>query len=399
MADAEEPRDEGKHQDAPATAATPTNGSARRSQSAKGSSAGKAGSRAASANGASATAKTGTTGKRASPAATPKRGKAAQAAASDPIAMLKDDHRKVEGLFASFETARNRAQRQRIAGDICAALKLHAELEERIFYPATRDESDKDDKLDEAQVEHDAVKLLIRDIEGAAPDSPFYAAKVKVLSEYVRHHVTEEEAPDGILEAARKAGVDLARIGEEMARLRERLERDPSQLRVRTLALGTPARPAQAKENDMARNTGNGEMERGTRGGMRDRGASERGARGYDDHDYDRSRGAQRRGDDRNERGREGDAASARDSTRDRAGGERPRRFGGAEGFNEASRRAAEAQGGGRRSERQSRGSAGKDDRTEDARGQRSRERTMRASRDWSSERGSRWEGGPQSRH
>ena len=227
--------------------------------------------------------------------------------------MLKDDHRKVEDLFASFEKAPNRAQKQRIVTQVCTALKIHAELEERVFYPAARDHSDKDDKLDEAQVEHDTVKLLIADLEAATPGAPFYAAKVKVLSEYVRHHVTEEEAPDGILEAARKAGVDLARVGEEMQKLRAQLEANPSQLQPRTLALDTNQR----KETDMARHNGHGEDPGSTRA--------------------------------RNDHGGFG----MPESSSRRSGAERPRRGGGADGFNEASRRAAEREGGRREAQQQ----------------------------------------------
>lgn len=340
------------------------------------------------------------------PAAAPKPRKTTSAkkpAPADPITMLKEDHRKVEALFASFGEARNRTQKQRIVAEVCAALKLHAELEERVFYPATREHGDQDDKIDEAQVEHDTVTLLIRELEGAAPDSPFYAVKVKVLSHYVRHHVTEEEAPDGILETARKAGVDLARVGEDMARLRERLERDPSQLRARTLALGQSRQQTPAKENEMARNTGNGDYGQGMRG-TRDRTASGREGRGYDPQDYDRSRDARRHSESREENDRRGTiAASPGGSARD----ERPRRFGGAEGFNEASRRAAEAQGRGQSRDQGSaegrhprNASSGTRDRAPETQGQRSRERTMRQpTRDWSDNRSGRWEGGPQSRH
>lgn len=149
--------------------------------------------------------------------------------ALDAITLLKNDHRAVEKLFADYEKAGNRARKGTIIRQVAQMLKIHAELEEAIYYPAVRHEADADDDLDEAQVEHDTLKLLIADLErGTHPE--FRDAKVKVLSEYVKHHVEEEEAEDGILEQGRKAGLDLKQLGEEMAQLKEDLEDDPSQV-------------------------------------------------------------------------------------------------------------------------------------------------------------------------
>lgn len=147
--------------------------------------------------------------------------------------LIKQDHREVERMFDAFEKASNRNQKQRLVGQICFALTTHTLIEEELFYPACRDKVD-DDQLDEAQVEHDGAKQLIIELRDGSPSDPFYDAKVKVLSEYVKHHVKEEEEPgEGILAAAEKAGVDMQALGREITERRAefedqaRQERDP----------------------------------------------------------------------------------------------------------------------------------------------------------------------------
>ena len=135
----------------------------------------------------------------------------------DAVALLKADHRKVEGLFAEFEKASGSGRKQKLAEQICMELKIHTILEEEIFYPSCEGKVE-EDKLEEAYVEHDAAKVLIAQIEDASPDADFYDAKVKVLSEEIEHHVEEEEKRiEGIFSQARKAGLDMDALGEQMA--------------------------------------------------------------------------------------------------------------------------------------------------------------------------------------
>ena len=99
---------------------------------------------------------------------------------------------------------------------ICLELKVHAMLEEEIFYPALRGKIE-DDDLDEAYVEHDGAKVLINEIEAGSPSDDFYDAKVKVLKEEIEHHVKEEEKQSGnIFYQARRTDVDLDALGEQM---------------------------------------------------------------------------------------------------------------------------------------------------------------------------------------
>ena len=133
------------------------------------------------------------------------------------IQLLTADHRTVEALFEQFEKASGDGRKEKLARQICMELKIHAMLEEEIFYPALRGKIE-DDDLDEALVEHDGAKVLINEIEAGSGGDEFYEAKVKVLQEQIEHHVKEEEKQqDNIFSQARKAGVDLNALGEQMA--------------------------------------------------------------------------------------------------------------------------------------------------------------------------------------
>src|SRR6188768_752496 len=139
----------------------------------------------------------------------------------DAIALLKADHRKVEELFEKYESARSK--KTEIAKKICMELTIHTMIEEEIFYPACRSAGVEEDMMDEANVEHDGAKTLIAELEAGSPDDDFYDAKVKVLSEEIKHHVKEEEKRDGIFSQARNAEIDLAALGEQMAARKEEL--------------------------------------------------------------------------------------------------------------------------------------------------------------------------------
>jgi len=138
--------------------------------------------------------------------------------AVDAIALLKADHRKVESLFAKFEKAKDTGRKRDIASEICLELRVHAQIEEDVFYPGCRAEGVDEDLMNEAYVEHDGAKVLIAEIEKSDPNDQYYDAKVKVLSEQIKHHVKEEEKKQGNMFArARKAGVDVKALGEKMA--------------------------------------------------------------------------------------------------------------------------------------------------------------------------------------
>ena len=141
----------------------------------------------------------------------------------DAVALLKADHRAVEELFAKFEKASGDGRKQSLAEEICKELTIHAQIEEEIFYPACEGKVE-EDLLKEAYVEHDGAKVLIREIEAGGPGDEFYDAKVKVLSEEIEHHVEEEEKRvEGIFSQAKKAGLDMDALGEQLAARKQEL--------------------------------------------------------------------------------------------------------------------------------------------------------------------------------
>jgi hypothetical protein len=142
---------------------------------------------------------------------------------TDAIALLKADHRKVEALFEQYEGTNGAAAKKKIAHQICVELKVHTAIEEEIFYPAFKGKIE-DDILEEAYVEHDGAKVLINDIEAGDPGDDFYDAKVKVLSEEIKHHVHEEEMPsEGMFAQCRATDVDLVALRDEMLALKQSL--------------------------------------------------------------------------------------------------------------------------------------------------------------------------------
>ncbi|MBA4306773.1 MAG: hemerythrin [Sphingopyxis sp.] len=143
---------------------------------------------------------------------------------TDATHILTADHRAVEKLFAQFERASGAAAKGDIANRICTELKIHAQIEEEIFYPALDGKID-DDLLKEAYVEHDGAKVLINEIVAANPDDEFFDAKVTVLKEEIEHHVKEEEKEhDNMFQQARAADVDLHALGERMLARKEELK-------------------------------------------------------------------------------------------------------------------------------------------------------------------------------
>jgi hemerythrin superfamily protein len=145
------------------------------------------------------------------------RRRSAAPAQQDAIALLKADHRQVEEWFEQFESSRSEDKKQNLAASICQALKVHTQIEEEIFYPAFLEATEEEDIHHEAAVEHDGAKKLIAAIEGSGPSDDYYDARVKVLSEMIKHHVNEEEKRDGMFAKARQSEMDLEALGQTLA--------------------------------------------------------------------------------------------------------------------------------------------------------------------------------------
>ena len=142
----------------------------------------------------------------------------------DAIALLKEDHRKVEDLFEKFEKARDEDRKKSLAREICTELTIHAMIEEEIFYPSCHGQIEDEDLLDESYVEHDGAKVLVSELANSDPDNEFYDAKVSVLSEMIKHHVKEEEKrAEGLFAEAKDAGLDLEALGERLMQRKQEL--------------------------------------------------------------------------------------------------------------------------------------------------------------------------------
>ena len=156
--------------------------------------------------------------------ATPRRSTRRQ---PDALRMLKDDHDKVKALFEKFENARgDENKKSELAQTICKELTVHTQLEEEIFYPAARAAIDDEDVMNEALVEHGSAKKLIAEIERMSPDEDLFDAKVKVLCEFVNHHIREEQ--NEMFPQVRKTDLDLSALAERMRSRKQQLVGDDS---------------------------------------------------------------------------------------------------------------------------------------------------------------------------
>jgi hemerythrin-like domain-containing protein len=146
----------------------------------------------------------------------PARGPVHRAQEIDALTLLKDDHQEVSGMFEDYESASD-SDKQDLAVSICNALTVHAQIEEEIFYPAAREVLDEEDLelVNEADVEHGAVKQLVAQIEALDGGDDHFDAMVKVLGEYVKHHVHEEE--NELFPKLEETELDLAGLGKRLA--------------------------------------------------------------------------------------------------------------------------------------------------------------------------------------
>lgn len=150
---------------------------------------------------------------------------AKKAARTDAIALLTADHKEVKQLFKEYdqlvETDAGEEDKASLARQICTMLTAHATAEEEIFYPAARSVLDEADLIDEATVEHASAKDLIAQLEEASPGDELFDAKIKVLGEYIEHHVKEEEGE--LFPKMKKADLDLDALGKELGARKQEL--------------------------------------------------------------------------------------------------------------------------------------------------------------------------------
>ncbi len=165
--------------------------------------------------------------------------------AQSAIALLKADHREVEGYFKAFKRAGSLEEKESLAKKICAALKIHTQIEEEIFYPAFIEATGEKAIHDEAIVEHDGAKKLIAEIENRGQGDSMFDARVTVLSEMIKHHVREEEGFGGMFSKARSAKMDLLAVGTLLdARKQELMGKSPHGREVFAAKAAPPFRAA-----------------------------------------------------------------------------------------------------------------------------------------------------------
>jgi hemerythrin superfamily protein len=137
--------------------------------------------------------------------------------------LLEQDHREVEEWFDEFDELKDSDEDRKgeLAEQICLALKVHAQIEEEIFYPRAREATKDDDLLDEAIVEHATVKNLIDEIEEMDVGEELFDAKIRVLGEMVKRHIREEE--EELFPELQSVKMDLDAIGKELAERKQEL--------------------------------------------------------------------------------------------------------------------------------------------------------------------------------
>ena len=146
-----------------------------------------------------------------------------QQAARNAFDVLEEDHREVEEWFDEYDELKesDEDRKAELAEKICLALKVHAQIEEEIFYPQAREASGDNDLINEAVVEHATVKNLISEIEEMEVGEELYDAKIRVLGEMVKQHIKEEE--EELFPELQSTKMDLDAVGKELAERKQDL--------------------------------------------------------------------------------------------------------------------------------------------------------------------------------
>ncbi len=173
------------------------------------------------------------------------------ASKQDAIVILKSDHEKVKGLFEQFENSDNKREKRKIVAEAIMELKIHAEIEEKIFYPTVRSKVEDDDLMNEADEEHHVAKLLIAELDQMDGSEDHWEAKFTVLAENIRHHIKEEEGE--MFPKARKEDIDFKAIGQKLLAAKQSLKKNgvpesaEGKLMARNAKADSPAKNAKIK--------------------------------------------------------------------------------------------------------------------------------------------------------
>jgi iron-sulfur cluster repair protein YtfE (RIC family) len=136
------------------------------------------------------------------------------------VQMIRQDHKKVEGLFKKFAQAKNNGAKKRICDQVIKELEVHTKLEEEIFYPAVQKELGDEEMIEEAEKEHQQAKDIIQELKTMGEDEQL-EEKFSELVECIKHHVEEEQGE--MLPKAEESEMDLAYYGKQMAERKKEL--------------------------------------------------------------------------------------------------------------------------------------------------------------------------------
>jgi Hemerythrin HHE cation binding domain len=150
------------------------------------------------------------------------------------VQMIRQDHRKVEGLFKKFDQAKSNRARKRICDQVIGELEVHTKLEEEIFYPAVRQELGDEEMIEEAEKEHQQAKDIIQELKTMEAEDEQLEEKFAGLVECIKHHVEEEQSE--MLPKAEESEMDLAHYGEQMSERKKELTGKPKTRRAKSKA-------------------------------------------------------------------------------------------------------------------------------------------------------------------
>jgi hypothetical protein len=140
------------------------------------------------------------------------------------IALLSQDHRRIEQRFEEFQASNTPWREEEIAFDLCTAIRMHTEMDAKIFYPAFLGATGDRSKSERALQQDRDINSLIDEIERAGPTEDTFFAKIHVLCDLFRRHVQDEEQPrSGIFTAAEESGLDLETLGADLEQHKEQL--------------------------------------------------------------------------------------------------------------------------------------------------------------------------------
>jgi len=141
--------------------------------------------------------------------------------ALDATEFLTAEHAAVSTLFAEFEKMPSPAEKKRLADQICTELSVHAQIEEEIFYPAVKLALKDKELIPEARVEHAALKALIMQVEGVKTEDEMFDARIKVMFEYVKHHVALEQ--NEMFPKAKSTSLNMEVLGAKLSKRKTEL--------------------------------------------------------------------------------------------------------------------------------------------------------------------------------